>query len=387
MNSKRKPLYFKQIDSKETDLNGAKYYTLIAKKMKEIHSKIPKESFDVSKVAWTDVREEYFEGKNCKRFVMYLMSNGCEWALKNGNGCTMCGHIAKQTRDDHIISFENYILQFQSEFRKVDFNRYPILNLYNNGSFLNDNELPAEARRGILHIISENPAIKMLVIETRPEFVTEEKIIEIKKILPDKRVEIAIGLEVFEDEYRYMCLNKGFSREQFEKAAGIIIKHLYLRNYIMLKPPFLTEKESIDEAIKSIEYAFAIGVSTISLETCTIQEYTLVNYLHLHNHYSAAWLWSIIEVVMKTAHLGNLIVGMFQFYPSAEKVPFNCKKCSDKVLENIVEYNRTLDIKSFEYVSCECKEKWKDILNKEEWNIEEKVLSSLAAKEGVDNVN
>ena len=90
---------------------------------------------------------------------MYLMSSGCEWALKSGNGCTICGHLAKQTRIDEIISSDDYIMQFKSEFSKYNFKDYPILNLYNNGSFINDNEIPAEARREILKTINENDDI------------------------------------------------------------------------------------------------------------------------------------------------------------------------------------------------------------------------------------
>lgn len=61
------------VNNNYTSLNGAKYYKLIAEKMKVIHSKIPEQSFDICKIASTDVREEFFEGKNQKRFVMYLM--------------------------------------------------------------------------------------------------------------------------------------------------------------------------------------------------------------------------------------------------------------------------------------------------------------------------
>lgn len=365
------------VNNKDTALNGAKYYKLIAEKMKEIHSEIPNQSFDLSKMASTDIREEILDGKNCKRFVMYLMSNGCEWALKSGNGCTICGHLAKQTRREEIISSENYIAQFKSEFNKYSFKDYPILNLYNNGSFLNDNEIPAEARREILKTINENQDIKMVVIETRPEFVTEEKVKEIKKLMPNKRVEVAIGFEVKEDKYRYMCLNKGFSLEQFEKAAKIIVDNLNLRTYVMLKPPFLTEKESIEEAIRTIEYVFSIGASTVSLETCTIQDYTLVSYLYSKNYYSTAWLWSIVEVVKRTAHMGKLIVGLFQFYPSADKVPFNCEQCSDEVLENIIQYNRTLDINSFKDIPCKCKEIWREKLEEEEGTLEERIAKYL----------
>lgn len=249
--------------------------------------------------------------------------------------------------------------------------------MYNNGSFLNENEISAEARREILKTINENKDIKMIVIETRPEFVTEEKVIEIKKLVPNKRVEIAIGFEVYEDKYRYMCLNKGFSLNQFEKAAKLIVEHLYLRTYVMLKPPFLTEKESIDEAIKTIEYVFSIGASTVSLETCTIQEYTLVSYLYSKNYYNTAWLWSIEEVVKKTAHLGKVIVGLFQFYPSADKVPFNCKKCSNEVLDSLIQYNRSLDLKSFKNTECDCKNIWNKELEIQEETLEERVIKYL----------
>jgi hypothetical protein len=126
----------------------------------------------------------------------------------------------------------------------------------------------------MLKKISSNPYIKMLVLETRPEFVTEEKIKEISNLIPDKHVGISIGLEIKDDFYRTICINKGFTLNQFEHAANIIKKYLNLRSYVLLKPPFLTEKESIYQAIETINYAFDIGCTTVSLESCTVQDYT-----------------------------------------------------------------------------------------------------------------
>ena len=83
-------------------------------------------------------------------------------------------------------------------------------------------------------------------------------------------------------------------------------------------------------------------------------------------------------MVKKTANLGKVIVGMFQFYPSSNKVPFNCEKCSDEVLENLIEYNRTLDIKSFKYNLCKCKDEWKEVLNRKEGTLEDRVVNSLS---------
>jgi radical SAM enzyme (TIGR01210 family) len=346
------------------ELKKSQYYHLISEAQKIIHSQIPKERCITNKVAAAEIglREEIFEGVNCRRAVIYLMSNGCEWALKSAHGCVMCGHLAKQTRSDQPISAEDYLKQFEEEFEKIDFKKYPILNLYNNGSFINDNEIAPGARRGILKKINNNQDIKMLVLETRPEFVTEEKIREIKELIPNKHIELGVGLEIKNDFYRAICINKGFSLERYEIAAGIITKHLNLRTYVLLKPLFLTESEGIKEAVETIEYAFSKGTTTVSLEACTIQDYTLMKYLYEQGSYAPPWLWSIIEVVKSVKKPRKLIVGLFKFFPSPSAVPNNCNRCNDKVMERIIQYNRTLDAKVFKGIVCDCKKQWRTVL-------------------------
>lgn len=350
------------------ELSRSWYYSYIAKAQGMIHDQIPDRDFSTVKVASTsDLREEYFQGVSYNRVVMYLMSNGCEWALKKTHGCTMCGHFAKQTGRDTIIPPEEHIQQFDNEFSKIDFKSAPLLNLYNNGSFLNDNEIAPLARREILSKINSNPDIKMVVLETRPEFVTEEKIKEISSLLSDKYVGISIGLELKDDFYRTICINKGFTLKQFENAAKIVRKYLNLRSYVLLKPPFLTEKESIHQAIETINYAFDMGCTTVSLESCTVQDYTLVKYLYDQGEYKPPWLWSILEVIKGSNNPKNqrLIVGLFQFYPSPQTVPFNCKLCSERIMEAIKNYNRTLNLDYLNVLDCECKELWKESLAEE----------------------
>ncbi len=171
----------------EGDLKKSQYYKFVSEAQEMVHRQIPEEHYRTDKLATleTSIREEIFNGVNYKRAVVYLMSNGCEWALKNAHGCTMCGHLAKQARIDRPVSVDDYLRQFDIEFERIDFKKYPLLNLYNNGSFLNDNEIPLESRKEILKRINKNPDIKMLVLETRPEFVTEEKVREIKRLIPN----------------------------------------------------------------------------------------------------------------------------------------------------------------------------------------------------------
>jgi hypothetical protein len=359
----------------EGDLKKSQYYHIVSEAQKIIHAQIPNENCITSKVAAAEVgvREEIFKGVNYKRAVVYLMSNGCEWALKSAHGCLMCGHLAKQTRREIAISVDDYLKQFEEEFELIDFQKYPILNLYNNGSFINDSEIPTEARRGMLKKINQNPYIKMLVIESRPEFVTEEKIREIKELIPDKHVEIGVGLEIKDDFYRGICINKGFSLHRFDIAAELITKYLNLRTYVLLKPLFLNEKESIDNAIETVEYSFESGASTVSLEASTIQEYTLMSYFYKHGLYTTPWLWSIVEIVKRVKTPGKLIIGLFKFFPSPSAVPNNCELCNDKVMNAIIQYNRTLDRSVFDGLDCECKSEWEKTLEEAPQPFEERL--------------
>jgi radical SAM enzyme (TIGR01210 family) len=213
----------------------------------------------------------------------------------------------------------------------------------------------------------------MLVLETRPEFVTEDKIKEIKRLVPGKHVEIAMGLEIKEDFFRRICVNKGFTLEQYTRAAEIITKHLYLRTYVLLKPPFLTEKEAVDIAIETINYAFTAGSTTVSLEACTIQDYTLVKYLADKNLYHTPWLWSILEVIKSTVGPGKTVIGLFQFFPSPKIVPYNCDKCSNSVMGAIRKYNQTLEVNTFDQLTCECKKEWEKEIKKEQLPFEERL--------------
>jgi hypothetical protein len=347
---------------------GAKYFGLVSRIMGHIHSQMPEYHYDESENAKpiaTDIREEYFEGENYKRAVMYLMSNGCEWALKSAHGCTMCGHLAKQAWSEGTISTERHLRQFEKAYNSFDYKEYPIVNIYNNGSITNDTELPPEARKEIYKRIGDTPEIKMVVLETRPEYVTQEKVDEIKALIPDKHVELAIGLEVKDDMIRQLSINKGFKLKQFDRAAALITPKLNLRAYVLLKPAFVTEKEGIEHAVETIEHAFAVGTHTVSMEPCTVQDYTLLRFLKDKDQFNPPWLWSIVDVVKRTAHLGKLIVGMFQFYPSPAEVPYNCDKCSDEVLDAIKLYNRTLDISVFEGLDCDCKDEWRRELEAE----------------------
>lgn len=240
---------------------------------------------------------------------------------------------------------------------------------------MNENEISLHVREEILAIIAQITHIKMVVIESRPLYINHNNVRQASQILKGKRFEIAVGLESVNNRIRNVYLNKGISLYQFERAVEIVNRYAFPRAYILLKPPFISEKEAINEAIRSINYAFNIGVQTISLEPATIQKGTLLEYLLLQNQYSPPKLWSIVEVLRKTAPLGKLIVGMFQFYPSPIKVPYNCPKCSDHVLAYLQNYNQTLIPGALDELPlCSCYDEWCTALSNSHSNIRSGLL-------------
>ncbi|MCC6535848.1 MAG: archaeosine biosynthesis radical SAM protein RaSEA [Burkholderiales bacterium] len=352
------------------------YYRLLSQTLARIHDRIPMPEGSTLVPPAPDEREEFFDGACRKRLVIYLLSQGCDWALKKAHGCTMCGHLAKQTRRLAIPAGDHQ-RQFQSVFDTTDWSRYPILNLYNNGSFLNDAEVSAAERRAIVQAIGANPHIRMVVFETRPEFVREDRVRELRDLLPGKHVEIAIGLETIDDHRRAVCINKGFTLRQYDRAAAIVTKYLKLRTYVLLKPPFYAEAEAAEDAIATIRHAFSAGSATVSLEPCTIQAYTLSEHLSACGLYEAPWLWTIVEVVRCTAALGKLVVGMFQFYPAPTLVPHNCDACNETVLERLRRYNRSLDPAVFEGLACDCQAAWHVEMSRAAAPFENRVMEGI----------
>jgi archaeosine synthase beta-subunit len=192
-------------------------------------------------------------------------------------------------------------------------------------------------------------------------------------------------LESSSDRVRRVAINKGFSLREFAEAARLIKSNeISLRAYVLLKPPFLSEKEAVDDAVETIKTAFSLGVDTVSLEAVTVQRYTLVEFLTERGLYRVPWLWSILEVLAQTAHLGRVVVGLFQFYPSPESVPHNCELCNHRVMDAIVEYDRTLRAEALEGLDCECKSRWRASLT-DAVGFEENLrqFASVATEEGL----
>lgn len=294
------------------------------------------------------------------RVIIALRTKGCSWARDLKGGCTHCAiPFSGLCSMDHI----NILPQFLEDFVKYNFEDYPVLCLYTPGSFFDDEEISTELRIQILEIISKDKSIKRLAVESRPDYITEEKIGEVREILPNMEIEVGLGLDSADDRIRNLLINKGLSFESYVKACDILNRfEITIVTYVLVKPPFLTESEAIIDAIDSAKKAFELGSSVVSFEPMSVQENTVVYQLYKDGLYRPPWLWSVIEIIRNVSSLGDMRIGQF-VYPPAVRYASNCDKCTPDIWRRIQEFNRYGNIEVFDEVKCDCRVTWEKYID------------------------
>jgi len=306
---------------------------------------------------WSE--KDILEDKIVDAFVIIFRTKGCSWALKSG--CSMCGYFNDSLWQD--VSDEDLLAQFNLAMNSYSGQKF--IKIFTSGSFLDNSEISSKLRKEILNKLTEK--VDKISIESRPEYVNDKILKEIKSIVGLKKFEIGIGLETSNDFVREECLNKGFKFTNYKKAVDIIKKHeIDLKTYILIKPPFLTEKESIEDAIKTVEKIKNL-TDCISFNPTNVQRNTFVNYLWSRRKYRPPWLFSIVEILKESKNiLKNVRIKCDTVGGGSIRGAHNCKLCDRKFLNAIAEFSLSQNPKVFEGLDCECKEKWLDQIDIED---------------------
>lgn len=288
------------------------------------------------------------------RWVLELPGAGCEWYKKTG-GCTMCGFnqsTYKFTFGGHLYPNCVFTALFKYAYSLVKDKKPEVLVIYNGGSFLSDNEIPLQTQLNILHFVKEHETLQKIMVESRAEFATAEKIVQYKAAIGNKTLEIAFGLESANDEVRNLCLKKGMSKQTFEKAVMLCKANgVEVFTYVFLKAHCLNEEEAVSDAIKSIKYCFEKGVDEVSLSCAFIQPNTLLHRLWKNGEYKPPMLSSIVKVIEATHLMGPVRIGSFDDEPPPIAMPSNYNDTDSLYLQAIHLYRRTHDVRVFEILT------------------------------------
>ena len=293
---------------------------------------------------------------------MVLPTRGCSWALSESGGCSVCGYVNDSSRDRPIPS-EQILEQIHYSLNQIVPSKPIELKLFNSGSFFDENDIPRKLRLHILDIVKKTPGVKLLSVESRPEYLfnQQEVIDETNKLLKPIKLEIGMGLESSNNAILKDCWNKGFSIEDYRKSVEIArSQDIRIKTYILIKPPFLTEAEAIYDSIKTTYEAVRIGTNVVSFNPCNIQNGTLVHELAKKDRYQPPWLWSILLIVQTVRNqFPELEIICEPTAAGKRRGTHNCRKCDHKVLDliNKVIINNKIP-KDFSKI-CSCYFKWR----------------------------
>ncbi len=306
-----------------------------------------------------------------KALAVVLSTVGCAHARSDSGGCTMCSYLLDGVQEQPTA--EQIVTQFKTALGEIETESPPIsIKIYTSGSFLDDEEIPPEARSQILRLIAKDERIRELIIESRPEYVRESTVSTFRTVLVDRNIEIGMGLESADDTVRAICINKAFNLHAFKDALRTAKKYnIGIRAYVLLKPPFLTERDALLDAISTIHEARALGVTTISLNPVNVQKETLVERLWTRGNYRPPWLWSVIEVLRKGSSISDKWMKIV-CDPVAGGKPrgaHNCGKCDGDIMEAIRRFSLKQDPTALQNLSCDCVNQWEHALKHEDLSL------------------
>ncbi|HEX3045784.1 MAG TPA: hypothetical protein VHY08_13585 [Bacillota bacterium] len=316
---------------------------------------------NLNEPAFLRVSPVNIKGTPANRLMIIVKSNGCEYAHRKEGGCTMCGfanHLNGRVTEAQLLNQIDFAL------KTVDLTEVMEINFFTIGSIFNDHELSLSFREQALQKMAALPQIKRITIEGRAEYVTVEKLRQCKKIVGDKILEYGIGFETVNDYLRNSVVKKNLSKEAFinllrmAKEANV---EMYV--YLLIKPFGLTEKEAIEDAVQSAEYVFKmareIGVyARVAFEPIFIVQNTELEKAFERGEYQLANLWTVVEVLRRTAHLGEIFVGLSDEKLSSNRSVFSCQKCNEKLKDAIEAFNKTQERSIIDQLDCECRDNY-----------------------------
>jgi hypothetical protein len=235
------------------------------------------------------------------------------------------------------------------------------VDVYNSGNFLNEAEIPAAAQLAIVARIAQEEAVRVLLVESRPEYITAESLSRLAKSIARPQspaLEIGIGLESANDSIREGYLQKGISRKAFERSVNLLREAgADLLAYVMLKAMPMSDQDALHDVVSTTEFvhetASRYGVrARIALQPTFVVPGTGLAVDFLAGRYVPPSLRLVVEAVHRLAPFGDLVVGLWDegLHPLA--VPDACIECRECLLSSLQEFNRSQDIRGLCFAEC-----------------------------------
>lgn len=292
--------------------------------------------------------------------TVIFRSGGCSYGA-----CRMCSYRHERYHDtsaDALLSHLRAQLNWVMDTYPAE--EYRLVKIFTSGSFFD----PVEVPPAFLEDAARAFKGKLLIVETRPEYIRKEALTTVIGQLDDGSWDTplycAIGLETSNDAIREKCINKGFKFAEFKDAAGRArASGAGVKAYFLFKPLFLTEGEAVADMRTTIADTVPYA-DLFSMNPCTVQRNTELEYYWKRGAYRPPYLWSVLTLL----HTAPVHMTCDPLGGGQKRGPHNCGKCDYELVKGIRDYSLTADrelIAALLETECGCKEEWEFVLAEE----------------------
>ena len=191
-------------------------------------------------------RERTADGRVVPTATIFLSNRECPFR------CLMCD-LWKNTTND-VVPLGAIPEQIDFALARLDDARW--IKLYNSGNFFDPRAIARDDYRSIAQRVRDFEGV---IVENHPKLCTQHCVRFRDMLQP--RLEVALGLETIHPRV-LPTLNKQMTLDDFARAVEFLLQNeISVRTFILLKPPFLTESEGVRWAVRSLRFAFSLGVS------------------------------------------------------------------------------------------------------------------------------
>jgi radical SAM enzyme (TIGR01210 family) len=305
--------------------------------------------------------KERHNGEVLDCLTVIIRTAGCYW-----NQCLMCSYRHERFPRKNSPREYQDMLRSQMAWVRDQYSpdKYQMVKFFTSGSFFDPEEIPLPVLLEIAHSYRG----KIVIAETRPEYLREETVVpfleEIDNGSTSKPLFCAIGLETASDRIREKCIRKGFTFDDFIQACSRARKAgAGVKAYLLHKPLFLTEREALDDMNVSIPAA-ACHADLISMNPCTVQGRTDLEGYWKQRAYRPPYLWSVLSVLKEApVHVTCDPVGGGRI-----RGPHNCGSCDPDIVAGIRDFSLTADrelVAALLETDCPCKDEWHYVMDHE----------------------
>jgi hypothetical protein len=135
------------------------------------------------------------------------------------------------------------------------------IKLYNSGNFFDRKAIPADDYAAIAVLVR---GFDTVIVENHP-ILCDAACVRFRDLIAPAKLEIALGLETIHPQV-LPALNKRMTLDDFRRAVEFLLQaDIAVRAFVLLRPPFLEEAAGVEWALRSLEFAFSLGVACCSV--------------------------------------------------------------------------------------------------------------------------